>query len=225
MQITCIGKDTHYVAMRKSSNLAIVPISKAHCNVSLLQFLRKQFIGYMKPVHRLDYSTAGCCLFVKTKDGLKFFNDIFKKRLIIKTYIAIVEGNVIERYYRIKYKLKKRDREDLRFAKILQRFDLNGVEAVTEVTVIKNFNGFSLVKCRLFTGRMHQIRIHLALIGHPIVGDRLYGSRIFIHNNFLCLHANSLIFFDLDGKLKYVYSDLEDAFKYWLKIFNLDFYL
>ncbi|HEY9185477.1 MAG TPA: RluA family pseudouridine synthase [Salegentibacter sp.] len=113
-----------------------------------------------QPAHRLDNPTSGILLVAKTGDSLRKLHRDFKEKKIQKIYTAILEGKFPEK-------------------KNLQ-FKIEGKESQTEISLIKGFqikgNDFSIVSAIPKTGRTHQIRIHLAKAGYPIVGDKIYGK-------------------------------------------------
>lgn len=152
-------------------------------------------------VHRLDFLTSGIMLIAKNNTSLEKFSQMFKDRKIKKTYWAIVKGNtpaegVIDFPIILKPgTLKRMCVRDNKFMRDQQ-------EARTEYKVIKYLKnparpeltqGYSLVSVNLITGRTHQIRVHFAAIGHPVVGDELYGKASPLINR-QALHAHSLEF-------------------------------
>ncbi|MDO8536975.1 MAG: RluA family pseudouridine synthase [bacterium] len=152
-------------------------------------------------VHRLDKDTSGIMLVARSQSGFEYLKGLFKERKIKKTYLALVYGEfkdgrgIIDRPLGIKSGTTKRSVHSDKMAK----------EAVTEYKVIRSIGGNSLLEVCPRTGRTHQIRVHLASIGHPIVGDRLYGSKKLqassfkLHDHRLMLHALSLEFVTPDG--------------------------
>ncbi len=144
-------------------------------------------------VHRLDKETSGVMLVARDKTGFDYLKDLFKKREIKKTYLAVVEGmfkdntGVIDAPIGLRNGTTKRTVHGGRMAK----------EAVTEYKVVGTFGTSSVLEVYPKTGRTHQIRVHLASIGHPVVGDRLYGGG---QAPRMLLHALSLEFTAPDGK-------------------------
>ena len=147
-------------------------------------------------VHRLDQDTTGAILVVTKVRALRPFQAMFRAHAIERTYVAVVEGVPLPPSGRIDWPLV-RDRGDGRRG--VTRDPSLGVPAVTRFRVLETFGQTaSLVECRLETGRTHQIRIHLAEIGHPIIGDPVYRPRtrtrfpVVFHRQ--ALHAQSLKF-------------------------------
>lgn len=139
-------------------------------------------------VHRLDEDTSGLMLIAKSQKAFDYAKKLFQTRNIEKEYITLVHGEMEKLHDVIDKPLAKDSKR--------QRMKVGeGKEAVTEYTVIANDSSlqFSLLRVKLHTGRMHQIRAHLASIGHPVVGDKLYGGKIDLINRQF-LHAFRLKF-------------------------------
>lgn len=161
------------------------------------------------PVHRLDRNTSGIVIFGKTLAALQDLNEMMKKRHHIeKSYMTICKGKLTKQQELVGY-VKKIDNEDrVRFVK---KDDKDALMMKTIVKPIRTTNDFSLVEVKIITGRMHQIRIHLSSIDHPVIGDRKYGDfalnkqmkQQFGLNNQL-LHAYKINFVDPFGSLSYL---------------------
>lgn len=161
------------------------------------------------PVHRLDRNTSGIVIFGKTLNALQDLNEMMKKRHHIeKTYLTICAGNLKGKQELIGY-VKKIDNEDR--VQFVKKDDPNALLMKTIVEPVKGNQKFSLVKVQIITGRMHQIRIHLASIDHPVIGDRKYGD--FHLNkalkqkyglNHQLLHAYKICFKEPFGCLSYL---------------------
>jgi 23S rRNA pseudouridine1911/1915/1917 synthase len=116
-------------------------------------------------VHRLDRDTSGLMIVAKNNQAYQYLIDQFSQRKITKKYLALVFGKIKEPKGKIVYRIQRGKKMTL---------DLAGRSAETEYQVVKYFNDFTLVEAVPKTGRMHQIRVHLHKIGHPLVGDKLY---------------------------------------------------
>lgn len=135
-------------------------------------------------VHRLDRDTTGCMLLVKNAKAYNYFKSQFQDKTIKKVYLAIVVGNIKDDTGIIDTPIA-RARSDFRKREVKNDFtkDYRGEEreAITRYKVIERIDGplgkFTVVECFPLTGRTHQIRVHMRSIRHPIVGDKLYGSR------------------------------------------------
>lgn len=125
------------------------------------------------PAHRLDRNTAGLVVYAKNNKALSVLEDAFKERKgIKKEYLALVKGKIKEKG-RVEAPLKKDPKMGL--VKVTPIKD-GGAYALTEYEPVKEINGNTLVSITLHTGRTHQIRVHMAYIGHPVVGDPKYGD-------------------------------------------------
>lgn len=126
-------------------------------------------------VNRIDKETSGLVLLGKTAKAAGALGKALEAREVEKDYLALVEGVVEKDHQQIELPIgKARDRD----VEVLRDIDLeHGQPALTEVWVVERLKRFSLVRCRLHTGRMHQIRLHMRAIGHPLVCDHHYGLR------------------------------------------------
>lgn len=133
--------------------------------------------GVLKPgiVHRLDKGTSGLLLVAKTDDAHKKLAEQFKDKTTRRVYLALVDGNVELDNGTIELPIGRsaRDRKKM----VVKFDDESSREAITHYKVIKRFGDFTLLECRLGTGRTHQIRVHLSYVGHPILGDEKYGTK------------------------------------------------
>ena len=144
-------------------------------------------------VHRLDKDTSGVLILAKSEEALERMQELFQEREMQKTYLALVKGRL--RFlngtidlplgrslkHRARFEVVGEDREDRR-------------EAVTDFSVIRAFEKFSYVRLMPHTGRTHQLRVHLAHFGNPVLGDILYGNRKQLDLPRLGLHAYQIEF-------------------------------
>ena len=131
--------------------------------------------GVLRPgiVHRLDKDTSGIAVVCKNDRAMAHFYGLFSGRNIKKTYLALVPGRFPEPAFTVK-SLLGRDKHDR--MRVTWRDPVNPKHSETHFRVLGEYGGFTLVACRPKTGRTHQIRVHLASMGHAIVGDATYGS-------------------------------------------------
>jgi 23S rRNA pseudouridine1911/1915/1917 synthase len=128
-------------------------------------------------VHRLDKDTSGLILVAKNDNALRFLQGQFKKRTIEKVYLALSEGHFRVGEALIDGPIGRDPRNRKRMAVIPPNASATARPAQTRVRLIDYYGDYSLLECRPLTGRTHQIRVHLAFAGYPIVGDRVYGRR------------------------------------------------
>ncbi len=174
-------------------------------------------------VHRLDKETSGLLVIARTNYAHKIFGDMFKKRTISKSYLAIVQGHPpasgsidlsIGRHPTLRKKMTTfiPDANALSTTKAITTRNQTSIRnALTHYNVKKYFADCSLVEVHPVTGRTHQIRVHFEAIGHPLVGDYLYGTPSKIINRH-ALHAASLSFTFQDTPFHFV-KDIPDDFK------------
>ena len=149
--------------------------------------------GELRPgiVHRIDKNTSGLLAVAKSDIAHTGLSEQIKEHSFTRRYLAICYGNIKEDERTVDAPIG-RHKIDRKKMCVTQ---LNSKPAVTHIKVLERYQGFTYIKCRLETGRTHQIRVHLASIGHPIAGDDVYGpSKVITSLGGQCLHAYQLGF-------------------------------
>ena len=221
MKIPIIYEDKNFLAINKPAGLLVHSVQGGADELTLIDWL----IDYQpdiyqvgddpkRPglVHRLDKDTSGIMLIAKNQDYFDYLKGLFQKRDIKKTYLAVVYGKptvkkgIIDKPLGIKRGTTKRT---VFGGKKIQ-------EAETCYRMLQDLGGFALLEIQPKTGRTHQIRAHLSSIGHPIVGDLIYGLKKRKKPAFVgrqLLHAYSLEFNLSSGKRIQLAVELPEDFK------------
>jgi len=200
--ISVIYEDDHLFVLDKPSGVSVQD-GKGVPSGTSLEDLAKHYASNQTPpfktflVHRLDAETSGAILFTKTDAYLQTMIDLFKKKMVTKTYLALCHGRFRKTEGIINVALK---RTETKSQGMKVRVSSNGKDAHSEFKVLKQYKDMALVEINILTGRTHQIRVHMEYIGHPVVGDKRYGN----HDRDatlekqadlrLCLHAHKITF-------------------------------
>ena len=175
MDLNIIFEDEWILIINKPAGVAVHP-SILHYSDSLCNGVRFYFdsIGLKKkirPVNRLDLNTSGLVVFAKCEYIQECLIYQMKDNIFQKEYLAFCEGLFKNKTGTIDLPIARKNNS------IIERcVSDNGQPSVTHYEVLKEFDNYSLVKCVLETGRTHQIRVHMSAVGHPLIGDSLYGS-------------------------------------------------
>jgi 23S rRNA pseudouridine1911/1915/1917 synthase len=173
-------EDPHLLVVDKPALVAVHPTARYHKHTVILRLREERPRQFLSLVHRLDRETSGILLVAKTPEADRAFKRLLEDRTLgrglreplEKTYLAITRGVPDTR--RIDLPLCLDEQNSLR-VKMRVAPAGTGLESSTGITVVDAASGYGLVRCALHTGRQHQIRVHLAAVGCPIVGDKLYG--------------------------------------------------
>lgn len=187
-----------------------------HCGESL-----SSINGTIRPgiVHRIDKDTSGLLIVAKNDFSHKNLAEQIKNHSFSREYESIVYGNLKNDTGTINAPIGRHKIDRKKMAVTNE----NSRNAVTHYTVLKRYKNFTHVRLKLETGRTHQIRVHMAYIGHPVAGDPIYGPKRVIKNlSGQCLHAKHIGFVHPKTS-KYIEfeSDLPDYFKKFLKTLNI----
>ncbi|MBB6449367.1 23S rRNA pseudouridine1911/1915/1917 synthase [Geomicrobium halophilum] len=146
--------------------------------------------GEVRPgiVHRLDKDTSGLMVVAKTNQAHLNLREQLQTRTLTRIYAAFVHGDVFHDEGTINAPIG-RDQSDRQKMAVT---DINAKEAITHFTVMERFSDYTMVQCRLETGRTHQIRVHMAYIGHPLVADPKYGKKKTLRFAGQALHAQQI---------------------------------
>ena len=192
MNLNIVYEDDAVLIINKPPKIAIHP-SILHYNDSLANGVKYYFDEInlhrkIRPVNRLDFNTSGLVLFAKNQYIQECLISQMKNHTFGKEYIAVVSGNFKEKSGIINLPIARKENS------IIERcISETGQKAITHYEVLQEFTDISVVKCILETGRTHQIRLHMSAIGHPLIGDSLYG----ITSNFIdrqALHSSKISF-------------------------------
>ena len=225
-----VHQDAETIAFSKPPNLLCHPVGSTFV-WGLINIARERFPGEdLHLAHRLDKETSGVVVMARCPETNRRLKAAFKARRVVKRYLAIVRGEVDFQKRRVDLPI---GRDPLSPIRMKMGIVADGQEARTEFVVKERLPGLTLLECRPLSGRTHQIRVHLEAIGHPLLGDKIYGQppEVFLsiwekrplpdlderlgHPRH-CLHASEILFDLEDGVRKYaapLAGDMQDLLK------------
>ena len=180
--VDIVYEDNDIIALNKPSGMVVHPASgnTEHTLVNALLFHTNGKLAHIdgkRPgiVHRLDKDVSGLMVVAKTEMAYRFLVDSFKVKSVQRTYIAFVEGILLNDKGCLELPIGRSSRDRKKMA---VRF-FNSKQAFTSFVVLKRFRSYTKLRIQIQTGRTHQIRVHMSYIGHPIIGDIKYGGRAY----------------------------------------------
>ena len=214
-----VYEDDDVLVINKPKGLVVHPAAghQEDTLVNGLLFARADSLsginGELRPgiVHRIDKDTSGLLAVAKNDLAHVVLASQLKDHTMARTYECIVCGNLKEDSGTVDAPIGRHPSDRKKMC-VTQR---NSKEAVTHWEVVKRYRGYTHIRCRLETGRTHQIRVHMAHIGHPILGDLVYGhKKPELGQDSQCLHAGQLCFaHPRDGRPVLVFADLPPYFQ------------
>jgi len=165
-------------------------------------------------VHRLDKETSGVLILAKNNLAFDYLKNLFKERKIKKKYIALVRGEIKKQQGTIDFPLIRSKKSPIKRKIVIKKN--KGKSALTKYKVLKRYEGYTLLEIFPETGRTHQIRVHLASIGFPVLGDKIYGkskklNKLNLSRHFL--HAQTISFVLPSGESIKIQAPLPEDLK------------
>lgn len=170
MKFETIYEDDHIVVFNKPSGMLSIPHRFDKSQLSIQQLAEKKY-GKLFVVHRIDRETSGVILFAKNEEAHRHFSLLFQNREVEKFYRALCSGVPV--YATGKITIGIMEHPTIKGKMVINK---RGKPAHSAYEVLNTWAGYSYIQVQIFTGRTHQIRVHLQSIGTPIVADGLYGN-------------------------------------------------
>ncbi len=197
MNLDIVYEDNDLLVINKPQGMVVHPASSYH-EPTLVHGLLYQIDnlssinGVVRPgiVHRIDKDTSGLLVVAKNDVTHQALSADLAQHKVTREYLALVYGNFVENEGTIDAPIQRHPKNRLKM-----NVASGGKIAKTGFSVIERFQDYTLLSCRLKTGRTHQIRVHMAYIKHPIVGDPIYGPKEVVGSTGQFLHASKLSFF------------------------------
>lgn len=220
MDLNIVYEDNDILIINKPSGMVVHPGNGNYSGtlVNGLMYYTNNLSsvnGEIRPgiVHRIDKDTSGLIIVAKNNKAHEILSDYFQNKTITRTYIALVKGELKTNSATIDAPIGRSEKDRKKMAVTSK----NSKNAVTHLTVLKRYKGYTLVKLKLDTGRTHQIRVHMQYIGHPVYNDPVYtNDKCSEFGQFL--HSYSMEFVHPITKEKmYFECPLPDYFEDFLK--------
>ncbi len=220
IKLEIIYQNSELLIVNKPHGIVVHP-SKGHSNDTVINALLgmdikfEAHLGQTKPflVHRLDKDTSGLLLVAKNEKMYSYLTEIQKKRKIKKNYLAVIKGVPDKKYATIDASISRNKSHRKKMS-----VNSKGRKSLTTYKVIKSNDSMSLIELELHTGRTHQIRVHMQALGHPIIGDTLYGKKSKLIDRQL-LHAYKLEFRDNKNNVISVQNEPEKDMKEFIEFY------
>jgi 23S rRNA pseudouridine1911/1915/1917 synthase len=189
--LNIIYEDDFILIVNKPKNILVHPDNESNtktlCNIVSNYYENNNINRNIRYPHRLDYDTTGIIIFTKIFFMQSYIDNLIFENKLDRYYHLLCCGNFNNKEGIIDLKLSK----NKKLNKMV--YNENGLEAITNYKLLKNYKNYALIEAKLDTGRMHQIRAHFSLIKHPLIGDNLYNTKI--NYNRVLLHSKKVSFF------------------------------
>lgn len=220
IDLQIVYEDCDVAVINKPQGMVVHP-APGHYSGTLVNGLMYQLKnlssinGILRPgiVHRLDKNTSGLMIVAKNDKAHNYFAECLKEHTIYRIYYALVEGNLKDDMGVINAPLGRSEHDRKKRAVTSK----NSKEAITNFWVLTRYKNYTLVKLKLETGRTHQIRVHMKYIGHPVVGDDVYGresnkfglSGQLLHSKMLgFVHPTTKEYMEFDSELPHYFTEV-----------------
>ena len=220
IKLDVVYEDDDLIVINKPIDLVVHPAA-GHKDLTLVNALLYHFDklssvnGNYRPgiVHRIDKDTTGLLVVAKNDAAHNNLALQIKDKDANRLYYALVEGEIDDAHFIIEAPIGRSNKNRKKMAVVSA-----GKDAKTEFKIVKRFSGYTLLQAKLYTGRTHQIRVHLAYINHPIIGDQLYGKKNKFNIKHQMLHAYQLeLIHPTTGKKVVFNAELPEDFKDLIK--------
>jgi len=217
MNLDVVYEDQDIIVINKNADRVVHPAPGHHDDTIVNALLAhvdnlSAINGVKRPgiVHRLDKDTSGLLIVAKNDKSHKELAKQFKNRTVDKYYYALIEGNLAYKNGKIDAPIGRDPKNRKKMAVRKRR----SKKAISRFKIIEEFKTHTLVEVKIETGRTHQIRVHFSYLGHPVVGDKKYGSKNTLNAKRQLLHARKLaVKHPTTGKKIVFEAELKDDFK------------